>query len=68
MGRGVDGRSETLRCEHCGDVIGVYEPLIVRSGDDVRETSRAAEPELPLPRAQHYHRECFAALKRHGEQ
>ena len=56
-----------MRCEHCGDVIGVYEPLIVRAGEEARETSRAAEPELPLARAQHYHRDCFTALKNRGE-
>jgi hypothetical protein len=63
----VERQSDSLRCEHCGDVIGVYEPLVVRLGDEIRETSRAAEPELPLAHAQHYHRECFAALK-HGRE
>ena len=67
MGRGLDGRFEAVRCEHCGDVIGVYEPLVVRSGENVRETSRAAEPELPLPRSQYYHRACFATLKHRDE-
>lgn len=55
---------ELLRCTHCGDVIGVYELLIVRVGDDVRETSRAADPEVPVAAAEHYHRDCFTALKR----
>jgi peptide subunit release factor RF-3 len=58
---------ELLRCTHCGDVIGVYEPLIVRVGDDVRETSRAADPEVPVPAAEHFHRDCFTALKRAGK-
>lgn len=49
-----------LRCARCGDVIGIYEPLIVVSGDRVRETSLAAEPELPLAGAEHYHRACYA--------
>ena len=34
---------EVLRCEQCGDVIGVYEPAVVRIGDQLRETSRAAD-------------------------
>jgi peptide subunit release factor RF-3 len=55
-----------MRCAHCGDVIGVYEPVVVRSGDLVRESSRAAEPSLPLPRAEHFHRDCFAAMERAG--
>lgn len=33
-------------CAHCGEVIGVYEPIIVVQSGDARETSRAAEPEL----------------------
>lgn len=64
MGGRIEARFELLRCEHCGDVIGVYEPLVVRAGDEVRETSCAAEPALPLAHAEHYHRECYAALKR----
>jgi len=47
-----------LHCSRCGDVIGVYEPLILVSGDRIRETSMAAEPELPLSGAEHYHRAC----------
>jgi hypothetical protein len=56
-----------MRCVHCGDVIGVYEPLVARVGDAARETSRAAEPDVADHGAELYHRECFAALKRHGE-
>jgi hypothetical protein len=52
-----------LLCDHCGDVIGVYEMLVVRSGDEIRETSRAADPALSQDRAEHYHRECFATLQ-----
>ena len=59
---------EPLRCTRCGDVIGVYEPLVAQTGDEVRETSRAAEPDVAEHGAQLYHRECFAALKRPGEE
>jgi hypothetical protein len=33
----------TLRCEHCEEVIGVYEPMIVLDGGRARATSKAAE-------------------------
>jgi hypothetical protein len=44
-------------------VIGVYEPLVLRAGGEVRETSRAAEPNLPPAPAEHYHHACYAALE-----
>jgi hypothetical protein len=54
-----------LRCTRCGDVIGVYEPMVVvRGADEARETSRAADPALPLVGAEHFHSECYAAMSR----
>lgn len=49
------------RCAHCGDVIGVYEPLVAIVDDGlVRETSRAAEPHLVLTaRDAMYHSVCY---------
>jgi len=44
-------------CDHCGDVIGVYEPMVVLEGVSERHTSRANEPRRN-PRASIYHREC----------
>jgi hypothetical protein len=35
-----------IRCAHCQQVIGVYEPLVTMVSGRARETSRAAEPEL----------------------
>ena len=65
MGSGLgEGRFERVRCVHCGDVIGVYEPLVAYAGGLPRETSRAADPDVALEGADLYHRECFAALKR----
>jgi hypothetical protein len=56
---------EFVRCAHCDDVIGVYEPVVVvLDGGEVRETSRAAEPNLTTRRA--FHRECWAALRGGG--
>ena len=62
MGRSVESGFVHLRCDHCGDVIGVYEPLILRVQGDSWETSRIVDPQLPLPGAEHYHRACFSAL------
>lgn len=33
-------------CDHCGDVIGVYEPLVHVVGGNAWMTSRAAQPAL----------------------
>ena len=47
-------------CDHCGGVIGVYEPAVVVSGDgDARETSRAADPTLESAGGGLYHRACY---------
>jgi hypothetical protein len=40
-------------------VIGVYEPLVVRLADGFRETSLAADPELPVAGADHFHLACW---------
>lgn len=53
--------AESFRCKHCGEVIGVYEPLVVCAKGAARTTSRAAEPDLELRGATHYHRACYAA-------
>jgi hypothetical protein len=55
-----------MRCEHCGDVIGVYEPLVVRSHGEARESSRAAEPDLPAD-GHYFHGACYAEVKQRGE-
>lgn len=52
---------EAFRCKHCGDLIGVYEPLVVCTKDLARTTSRAAEPNLEANGATHYHRACYTA-------
>jgi hypothetical protein len=53
---------ETFRCTRCGEVIGVYEPLVVRTELGARSTSRAAEPEMKAAGATHFHRACYAAI------
>jgi hypothetical protein len=54
-----DGAMELFVCEHCGDVIGIYEPLVACAADGERTTSRAAEPELEAAAGAYYHRDCF---------
>jgi hypothetical protein len=44
---------------HCGEVIGVDEPLMLAAKDvGERQTSRAAEPGLMKLDGRHYHRAC----------
>jgi hypothetical protein len=50
---------ETLRCERCGDVIGVYEPLIALRDGIAHETSRAADPKASSSGAGCFHRACY---------
>jgi hypothetical protein len=47
-----------LRCRHCSDVIGVYEPMIVLFGGEARKSSRAAEREAGTPVRECYHDAC----------
>jgi hypothetical protein len=48
-----------LKCDHCADVIGVYEPMVVVRNGEVRETSRAAEPAIDAGTGERYHRACY---------
>ena len=51
--------SEPLRCSHCGDVIGVYEPLITVVEGQPHRTSRLADPLLTAREAGCFHPRCF---------
>lgn len=46
------------RCQTCGDIIGVYEPIVVMEPRGHRETSLAAEPELRDSAPVCLHRAC----------
>ena len=51
-----------LRCGRCGDVIGVYEPMLIVEDSEVRETSRLREQALDPGWAAAedcYHDGCF---------
>jgi hypothetical protein len=52
-----------VRCALCRDVIGVYEPLVIRRRSEVTLTSLAAEPDLRDADA-HYHHDCHLSLDR----
>ena len=54
---------ELFRCQGCGEVIGVYEPLVVYDGSGAHTTSRAAEPDLRASAAACYHRDCYATVE-----
>jgi hypothetical protein len=54
----ASGAMERFLCEACGDVVGVYEPLVMRTAENQRTTSRAAEPELRAGDGAYFHREC----------
>jgi hypothetical protein len=54
--------SQLLRCRHCGEVIGVYEPLVRVSGGHVSESSRALEPGASAREGERYHSACYERL------
>jgi hypothetical protein len=55
---------ETLRCQHCGEVIGVYEPMVVLTDEQARSTSRAAAQDDGALIGACYHRACYT--QEHG--
>lgn len=57
-----------MRCDHCGDVIGSYEPLIVVIGAAARETSLTSEPTVHFDvRGERYHGACYLDRMASGE-
>lgn len=51
---------EPMRCGHCGDVIGVYEPLILVREGQARITSAAAEPHIYEEPGERFHSACHS--------
>lgn len=47
------------RCAHCGDVIGVYEPMMIVEDGPARRTSLAAEPSLASRADRSFHGHCY---------
>ena len=61
-GRNRLSRAGVVRCQLCREVIGVYEPLVVRVSDASRGSALAADPQLSAtPEAAFFHRDCHAA-------
>lgn len=54
--------SKDAHCRHCGQVIGVYEPLIRLVGGRAQETSRVLDPEVAEVDGCCYHRACYERL------
>jgi hypothetical protein len=51
---------QELRCRHCGDVIGVYEPMVVISRGVPVRTSAAARKDDATLLGDPFHSQCFA--------
>ncbi len=51
---------EALRCTHCGDVIGVYEPawVILEDGTELRGSRLTLSLELEMPGSIAVHEYC----------
>ncbi len=50
----------TLRCHHCGDVLGAYEPIVALVGGRPHDARRAAIQDGELDAGECYHEACFA--------
>lgn len=51
-----------MTCDRCEEIIGVYEPMIVKTGDEAFRTSQAADPLLALESRERFHRDCYLEL------
>lgn len=49
---------QPMRCGHCGDVIGIYEPFVLVCDGRERTTSLAAEPHVGEEPGEQFHRAC----------
>jgi hypothetical protein len=59
MAAEIETAHSVPRCNWCGDVIGVYDPLVHVTGETARRTSRAVEPEIADVAGCIYHAECY---------
>lgn len=55
-----------LRCWHCRDVIGAYEPMVLETHLGRRDTSLAIEPWLYETDQPSFHGACYAQAQGHG--
>ena len=61
--RSLRDAMDMLRCRRCGEVIGMYEPLITIVAGHSRETSRAAENgDGGATLVECYHADCYESV------
>lgn len=51
-----------MLCHHCGDVIGVYEPLVLETASGRHDTSLAADPGVLQNDHPGYHQACYELI------
>ena len=56
---------ENLRCRHCGEVIGTYEPMVAFRDGHPHVGSRLTLAPGEDGEGAYFHRSCF--VERHGE-
>jgi hypothetical protein len=54
-------------CAQCGEIIGVYEPVIVAEGTCRRLTGRLTEPRFATPLGVRYHAACWTSTEASAE-
>ncbi len=59
MSAEIESAHAPPRCAICGEVIGVYEPLVHVSDETVCRTSRAAEPDVGTRPGRVFHDACY---------
>lgn len=52
----------SVRCAHCGELVGVYHAICIIEGDENRWSSLSQEPKSPPPGVV-FHTVCFYAVK-----
>ena len=60
------GHPPRLRCRHCRDVIGVYEPVVIETHGGRHDTSLAAEPSLHGTDEPAFHSVCYDEIYGNG--
>lgn len=53
---------DRITCNHCSDVIGVYEPLVLVTPTGRHQTSLAADPAVFESDRPRYHRACYELI------
>jgi hypothetical protein len=62
----VDPVLARLRCRHCDDVIGTYEPMVIETHRGPQETSLAADPALYETEHPCFHHACWVETHHGG--